>query len=96
VMVVRFAGKKFTVLIPGCGADKGREIAEDLRLKMLGLNPEGLEVTVSIGVASTEGVAGIPLATLIADADHALHISQAQGHNRTNVCISHKEEVLEN
>jgi diguanylate cyclase (GGDEF)-like protein len=96
VMVVRFAGKKFTILIPGCGVDKGREIAEDLRLKMLGLNPEGLEVTVSIGVASTEGVAGILLATLIADADHALHISQAQGHNRTNVCISRKEEPVEN
>jgi diguanylate cyclase (GGDEF)-like protein len=92
VMVVRFAGKKFTVLVPGCQVEKGREIAEDLRLKMLGLNPEGLEVTVSIGLASTEGIAGISLATLITDADRALHIAQAQGHNRTSVCISHKEE----
>jgi diguanylate cyclase (GGDEF)-like protein len=92
VMVVRFAGKKFTILIPSCNAEKGREIAEDLRLKMLGLNPEGLEVTISIGVASTEGVPGIMLATLITDGDHALHVAQAQGHNRTSICISHPDE----
>ncbi|MEZ5670861.1 MAG: hypothetical protein R3E08_00125 [Thiotrichaceae bacterium] len=81
--------------MPGCNAEKGREIAEDLRLKMLGLNPEGLEVTVSIGVASTEGVPGIMLSTLIADGDQALHIAQAQGHNRTNILISHPREIAE-
>jgi len=90
VMVVRFAGKKFTILIPDCTLDKGKAIAENLRHKMMKLKPEGLDITVSIGLTSSEGVAETTLTTLIADADNALHTAQAQGHNRTCLCITHK------
>ena len=91
VMVARFAGKKFTVLTPDCTLDKGKVIAENLRRKMMKLKPEGLEVTVSIGLTSSEGVAETTLTTLLSDADSALHAAQKQGHNRTCLCITHKD-----
>lgn len=90
VLVARFAGKKFTILIPDCTLDKGKATAENLRRKMMELKPEGLDITVSIGLTSSEGVAETTLATLISDADSALHIAQKQGHNRTCLCMTHK------
>ena len=89
-LVTRFAGKKFTVLIPDCTLEKGKLVAEDLRHKMVELKPENLDVTISIGLTSSEGVAETTLATLISDADNALHTAQKQGHNRTCLCITHK------
>jgi diguanylate cyclase (GGDEF)-like protein len=90
VLVARFAGKKFTILIPDCTLDKGKATAENLRRKMMELKPEGLDITVSIGLTSSEGVAETTLATLISDADSALHMAQKQGHNRTCLCMTHK------
>ncbi len=90
VMVVRFAGKKFTVLIPDCTIESGKVIAEDLRQKIMELRPENIDVSISIGLTSSEGVAETTLATLISDADSALHMAQQQGNNRTCLCITHK------
>ncbi len=89
-LVARFAGKRFTILLPDCTLSKGKSMAEDLRLKMIKLKPEGLEVTISVGLTSSEGVAETTLATLIADADSALHLAQSQGYNRICVCTTHK------
>jgi len=90
ILVARFVGKKFTILIPDCTLAKGKILAEELRLEMFKLKPEGLEVTVSIGLTSSEGVAETTLATLLSDADNALHTAQKQGHNRTCLCITNK------
>jgi PleD family two-component response regulator len=49
-----------------------------------------LEVTISVGLASSEGVAETTLTTLIADADSALHMAQSQGYNRICLCTTHK------
>jgi diguanylate cyclase (GGDEF)-like protein len=89
-LVARFAGKRFTILLPDCTLSKGKSMAEDLRLKMIKLKPEGLEVTISVGLTSSEGVAETTLATLIADADSALHLAQSQGYNRICLCTTHK------
>jgi diguanylate cyclase (GGDEF)-like protein len=89
-LVVRFAGKKFTVLMPDCTLDKGKAVAEDFRRKVMKLKPESIDITVSIGLTSSEGMVETTLATLIADADSALHTAQAQGFNRTCLCITHK------
>lgn len=89
-IVARFAGKKFTVLVPDCTLDKGKAVAENLRRRVMKLNPEGTEITVSIGLTSSEGVAETNLATLISDADSALHSAQMQGRNRTCLCVTHK------
>jgi two-component system cell cycle response regulator len=90
ILVARFAGKKFTLLIPNGTLEKCKVVAEKLRRKMMELKPEGLEVTVSIGLTSSEGVVETTLTTLISDADAALHTAQKQGHNRTCLCLTHK------
>ncbi|MEK7990692.1 MAG: response regulator [Thiotrichaceae bacterium] len=89
-MVVRFAGKKFTILIGDADLEKGKSLAETLRINMMGLKPEGLDVTVSIGLTATEGVKDVTLPTLIADGDNALHSAQIQGYNRTCLCVTNK------
>jgi diguanylate cyclase (GGDEF)-like protein len=89
-MVVRFAGKKFTVLLPDCTLELGKGLAEELREQIGTLHPEDLDITVSIGLTSSEGVAETTLATLISDADSALHSAQEQGYNRTCLCMTHK------
>jgi len=89
-LIVRFAGKKFTVLVPNCILEKGKNMAEEIRRRIIALRPEQLEVTVSIGLTSSEGSAETTLATLITDADSALHSAQKQGHNRTCLCMTHK------
>jgi len=91
ILVVRFAGKKFTVLLAECTLEKGKKIAEDLRKKVIALKPEGFDITVSVGLTSSEDVVETTLNTLISDADNALHTAQIQGYNRTCVCVTHKD-----
>jgi diguanylate cyclase (GGDEF)-like protein len=93
-LVARFAGKKFTILIPDCTLDKGKAIAEKLRRQTFELKPEKVEITVSIGLTSSEGVTETTLATMISDADSALQMAQKQGGNRTSLCITHKNITL--
>jgi len=83
VIVTRFVGKKFTLLMPDYTLEKGKIMAENLRRQMIELKPEGLDITVSIGLTSSEGVTETTLATLISDADNALQTAQKQGYNRT-------------
>jgi len=93
ILVTRFAGKKFTVLVPNCNMDKGKVIGEELRQKMAKLKPEGLEITISIGLTDSEEQVGVTLTTLIADADSALHSAQIQGYNRLCTYKSAKEPI---
>ncbi|MCK5524490.1 MAG: response regulator [Thiomargarita sp.] len=90
VTVARFVGKKFTILMPDCALEKGKIIAENLRQKIMELKPENLEVTVSIGLTSSEGVADMNLTALIKDAESALRAAQKEGNNRTCLCITSK------
>jgi two-component system cell cycle response regulator len=89
-MVARFAGKKFTILMPDCTLDKGKAIAENLRRQIILLKPESFDITISIGLTSSEGVAETTVATLISDAYNALQMAQKQGCNRTCLCKTHK------
>ncbi len=84
-LISRFAGKKFTVLM-SCTLDKGKTIAEKFRHKTMSLNPEGFDITVSIGLTSSEGQEEATLANLLSNADSALHSAQEQGNNRSCLC----------
>ncbi|MDM8564383.1 response regulator [Candidatus Halobeggiatoa sp. HSG11] len=88
-LIARFAGKKFTVLLP-CALDKGKKIAEAFRQKVIQLKPEGFNITISIGITSSEGQAETTLANLISNADSALHVAQQQGYNRSCLCTVQK------
>ena len=89
-MVVRFVGKKFTILIPDCTLEKGKAIAENVRRKIIELRPKGLEVTVSIGLTCSNDASQTSIASLISDADHALHTAHKQGYNRTCLFVTNK------
>jgi len=88
-LIARFAGKKFTILIP-CILEQGKEIAEKFRQKVMQLKPEEFNITVSIGITSSEGQAETTLANLLSNADSALHAAQQQGYNRSCVCTVQK------
>jgi len=88
VMIARFIGKKFAILMPDCTLEKAKMIAEDLRIKVMNLKPEDLDITVSIGLTSSEGVAEMTLTTLISHAENALQTAQKEGYNRTSVVMS--------
>ena len=81
-VVARFGGEEFTILLPGTGADKSKEMAEQLnRTVAQAAWEETGGLTVSIGAATfseqdTE-------ASILVNADRALYASKRNGRNRT-------------
>ena len=90
MMVTRFVGQKFVILIADCTLEKGQMIAEKLHDKIKELRPENLEITISIGLTSSEGLTDIPLTTLISNAAHALASAHQQGYNHTCLYVTDK------
>jgi two-component system cell cycle response regulator len=79
---VRFGGEEFVVIA------HGPEIparAEELRVAIEELDPAGIEITVSIGLASVEDHPGNDLNTLLGFADEALYAAKEAGRNQTYV-----------
>ncbi len=79
--LVRWGGEEFLILCAGIGAGNAAALAQQLcdRLPLLAW-PQGLHVTVSIGVADIAGTADIGAA--IRRADAALYVAKRNGRNR--------------
>jgi diguanylate cyclase (GGDEF)-like protein len=83
----RFGGEEFVALLPGTDMAGAREVAERVRLAVLGAsvphegNPLG-RVTVSIGAASMAPRPGDAARTLIDLADRALYSAKQLGRNQ--------------
>jgi two-component system cell cycle response regulator len=84
-VVVRFGGEEFCVLIPNCSPDQSLERAELLRQQVQHLRPAGVDITVSIGMASSVDHPGLPLTRFLGLADKALYRSKETGRNRTHI-----------
>ncbi len=88
----RYGGEEFAVILPNCGPDLGKTLAERLRSAMeeAGLVHPSSDVapfiTLSIGVASGRVRADITPDVLIQAADNALYLSKAEGRNRVTAC----------
>lgn len=83
----RLGGEEFAVLLKGASREDASIIAEGIRQAVADLDietPAGhtLRVTVSIGVAPAEGLAGKYLHALLLDADKALYQAKSAGRNR--------------
>lgn len=91
----RYGGEEFIVFLPGTNLERGRTIAERIRLA-IAASPspagDGPPITVSIGLAALCGYEVNPkmsgnkiLLDSIAEADAALYSAKAAGRNRTHL-----------
>ena len=86
--VARFGGEEFVVILPGCGANDVRTVAERLRSRLadtpvvVGQSLQ-LDVTASIGIATAE--LGEPASVLLTRADVALYDAKRDGRDRVVV-----------
>lgn len=79
---VRYGGEEFALLLPQADAAQALSVAERIHLAIAAQRPGGLDLTVSIGVATSEhGELGLPQA--LEASDHALYRAKREGRNRT-------------
>jgi diguanylate cyclase (GGDEF)-like protein len=79
----RYGGEEFAVVLPGCGPDEAKLIAERLR-HAVAAAPSVVPITASAGVATYPAHAG-DADTLVRASDDALYESKRAGRNRTTV-----------
>jgi len=88
-LAARYGGEEFVALLPNTTRVQAVAVAEDLRQQVAALAaplaPEGLVVSISIGVASATGATD-SAETLIAAADQYLYAAKEGGRNR--VCAA--------
>ncbi len=90
-LAVRFGGEEFVVIAHG---EAIPERAEGLRQAVETLNPSGIRVTVSLGLAAVFEHPGKNLNTLIGYADKALYAAKKAGRNRTARYLESGDTVL--
>jgi len=81
-MAVRFGGEEFALLIPRCNLNNAEHCAEALREEIEALEPTGVSITVSIGLATNQQNPDLTLTQLLNRADKALYAAKAQGRNK--------------
>jgi diguanylate cyclase (GGDEF)-like protein len=83
-LVARYGGEEFVIVVEFHDADAPRMLAETILSEIRALQPAGLDVTMSIGVASREhGAADCD--QLLEQADQCLYLAKREGRNRV-VC----------
>ena len=89
MLVCRYGGEEFSVLLPDCTRDKAKESDEKIRKniaeKTIILRREKTKITVSIGIAVFPKDAQ-NMVELIHKADLALYKAKEEGRNR--VCVA--------
>jgi len=78
--LVRWGGEEFIVLAPGTGPEGGRALAEKLREAVAREPIAGVPVTISLGVASTDG--SEEMEAVVQKADSALYEAKENGRNQ--------------
>lgn len=82
--VVRYGGEEFLMLLEECSAEDAYTIAETLRKEVALLNPAGVEVSASFGIASLRSD-HVSMDRLLKDADDALYEAKGSGRNKVTV-----------
>jgi len=79
-LVYRLGGDEFLIVLPGAALDDALQLGERVRVALEQARPGGLEVTVSVGVASARGA--VAFDSLFRAADEALYVAKHEGRNR--------------
>jgi diguanylate cyclase (GGDEF)-like protein/PAS domain S-box-containing protein len=77
----RYGGEEFTVILPSTDAEGAMHFAERLRKNIEAMRVDGLQVTVSLGVACFPQIPAETPEALIEAADTALYVSKESGRN---------------
>ncbi|NOX93004.1 MAG: diguanylate cyclase [Gammaproteobacteria bacterium] len=80
-IAARFGGEEFVLILRHCDAESARKKAEVLRMKIADLNPEGIAVSASFGVAELPLDSVCKFDVLFSAADHAVYEAKARGRN---------------
>lgn len=81
----RIGGEEFALLLPDTDLIKGRQLAEELRLKVISLGisqGDGLPLTISQGLAVFRGKEEVSMADFLHAADQALYQAKRNGRNQ--------------
>jgi diguanylate cyclase (GGDEF)-like protein len=89
-IVARYGGEEFVILVNNCRLEKGRELAERIRLRFAQApfheGDRSIAVTVSIGVAQSDASQQTNmLVDMISRADKALYRAKFLGRNRVEI-----------
>jgi diguanylate cyclase (GGDEF)-like protein len=79
-MVARMGGEEFMLVLPGCDGFSGANRVEKIREAIEDLEPSGLRVTASFGVAQLRPGEGYE--SLLGRADAALYDAKREGRNQ--------------
>lgn len=94
-IVGRYGGEEFLVVLPGLNESEAVQIAEEIRIavfeKLFDELSQGLKITASFGVASTQSNVW-ESDKLIDQADQALYVAKQSGRNQV-VCYSKKDRT---
>ncbi len=80
-LVYRLGGEEFLIVLPGVDANGGEEIAERIRAAVEAIQPQGIPITISLGLSAGRG-AEVDYDTLFRAADAALYDAKRAGRNR--------------
>ncbi|MBL4679109.1 MAG: GGDEF domain-containing response regulator [Pseudomonadales bacterium] len=84
-VVGRFGGEEFIIVLPYCDIHQAYEKANQIRLKVFELNPVGISISASFGVASFDAYDKSNFADLFKRADEAVFWAKDRGRNRVEV-----------
>jgi diguanylate cyclase (GGDEF)-like protein len=93
-LIYRMGGEEFVLVLPGAPQEEARTVAEHLRQALRGCRPGGLDVTVSVGVATAFG-SQVSFEPLFKEADRALYVAKARGRDRVVTFAEIDESGLE-
>jgi diguanylate cyclase (GGDEF)-like protein len=80
-LVYRLGGEEFLIVLPGINGEAGLEVAERLRMAVEQVRPQGIPITISLGLSAGCGEE-VDYDTLFRAADAALYDAKRAGRNR--------------
>lgn len=90
-IVARYGGEEFAIILPEIRKSGAKVLAQRIRRGIeqlqITITSQQLEITVSVGVSSTDDIEGVKdaRAALISNADQALYTAKRNGRNRVEI-----------